>query len=49
MFVHFTIYNSIYNLPKIINYSIESNVFSIFMGFQYVNKNVFHGFGNLVI
>ena len=44
----FTVYNSMHILPKIINYSIEKNVFSVFMGFQNANENVFHGFGNVV-
>ena len=48
MFVHLTIYNLTYSLPKIIKYSIESTVFSIFMGFQNAKENGFHGFGNSV-
>ena len=34
---------------KVTKSSIENSVFSIFMGSQNVNENVFHGLGNLVI
>ena len=37
------------NLPKIMKYRIEDNVFSNFMGFQNASGNVLHGFGNFVI
>jgi len=42
MLVHFTIYDVKHNPPKIMKYSMENCVFSIFMGFQTANKNVFH-------
>ena len=49
MFVHFTTNHIKYYLPKIINSALKIAFFSIFMGFQSSNANVFHGFGNLVI
>ena len=48
MFVHFTTEKWKPNQPKIIKCSIQNN-FSIFMAFQNAKKNVFHGFGKLVI
>ena len=45
IFVRFAIYDSIHNLPKVIKYSIEYNVFSASMGFQSLNEHVPHGFG----
>ena len=45
--VSFIIYNILHQ--KIIEYSIEDNAFSIFIGLQNGNENVFHGLGNLVI
>ena len=50
--VDFAIYNSIYNLPKVIKYGIENKAFPIFIGFQNVNEDRFHvfwKFGNLAL
>ena len=48
MFVYFTIYK--HNPPRRSwNITLKIAFFSIFMGFQNANENVFHGFGNLVI
>ena len=49
MFVHFTIYDTEHNPPKIHKYSIKNSVFPIFIRFQNTYENLFHGFGNLVI
>ena len=47
MFLQFAICNGIHS-TKIIKYSVENVVFSIFMRPQNANENVFHGVGNLV-
>ena len=46
----FTICDIKHNLPKNHkNIALKNKIFSIFMEFHTANKNLFHGFENLVI
>ena len=46
---HFTIYNTKHNSPENYEICLRKLRFFISMGFQNVDENGLHGFGNLVI